>query len=65
MPQYQKKYADVFRPRYFDNPRRQPQSMGRIKFHTQDPLYMDDRREHITGGIVPVSKCNKIQYNLK
>lgn len=51
IPYYQKKNDDVFKPRYYDNVRRQPQSQGKVKFNTQDPLFFDYRHQEINGGI--------------
>lgn len=51
MPYYQSKYDNYFKPRYFDNPRRQPQSIGKTKYNTQDPLYFDYKGQSINGGI--------------
>jgi hypothetical protein len=31
--------------------RRQPQSQGKVKFNTQDPLFFDYRHQEINGGI--------------
>jgi hypothetical protein len=58
MPYYQKKYDDYFKPRYFDNVRRQPQNQGRVKYNTQDPLFFDYRHSDINGGIQMVSLIN-------
>lgn len=55
MPFYQKKNDDYFKPRYFDNPRRQPQSQGKVKYNTQDPLFFDYRHTEVNGGIQVVS----------
>ena len=51
LPYYQDKYKRYFKPQYYDNPQRQPQSIGKVKYNTQDPLYFDYRHEHINGGI--------------
>ncbi len=55
IPYYQKKNDDVFKPRYYDNVRRQPQSQGKVKYNTQDPLFFDYRHSEINGGIQVVS----------
>ena len=55
IPYYQKKNDKYFKPQYFDNVQRQPQSKGRVKYNTQDPLYFDYRHQHINGGIQLVS----------
>jgi len=51
IPYYLKKYDDYFKPRYYDNVRRQPQSQGKTKYNTQDPLFFDYRHAEVNGGI--------------
>jgi hypothetical protein len=51
IPYYLKKYDDYFKPRYYDNVRRQPQSQGKVKYNTQDPLFFDYRHSEVNGGI--------------
>ena len=51
LPYYQAKNKKYFKPSYYDNPQRQPQSIGKIKYNTQDPLYFNYRHEYINGGI--------------
>ena len=55
IPYYQRKYDDYFKPRYYDNVRRQPQSQGKVKYNTQDPLFFDYRHAEVNGGIQMVS----------
>lgn len=55
IPYYLKKYDDYFKPRYYDNVRRQPQSQGKVKYNTQDPLFFDYRHSEVNGGIQVVS----------
>jgi hypothetical protein len=51
LPYYQSKYKKYFKPSYYDNPQRLPQSIGRVKYNTQDPLYFNYRHDYINGGI--------------
>jgi hypothetical protein len=43
------------RPQYFDNVQRQPQTKGKLKYRTQDPLFFDYDHKEINGGIEVVS----------
>ena len=58
IPYYLRKYDDYFKPRYYDNVRRQPQSQGKVKYNTQDPLFFDYRHSEVNGGIQIVSLKN-------
>lgn len=51
IPYYQSKNDKYFKPQYFDNVQRQPQSLGKVKYNTQDPLHFDYRSQHVNGGI--------------
>lgn len=51
MPDHLSKNYQYFRPTYFDNVRRTPDTLGKLKYNTQDPLFFDYANEHVNGGI--------------
>ncbi|CDW79677.1 UNKNOWN [Stylonychia lemnae] len=50
-PNTVKKYWDDFHPTYYDNPVRQSNGKGKVKYNSADPLWLDERTEHVTGGV--------------
>jgi len=48
------KHRDIYYPSSWNVPKQRPNyngRVGKIKYNTQDPLYLDEKRMHIHGGI--------------
>jgi len=50
-PATSKKYYEDFHPTYYDNPRRRSDGIGKVKYNNVDPLWLDERTEHVNGGV--------------
>ena len=57
--QYYSKYKQYYHIPYFDNFKRTPEHRTNRKTHS-DPLFYDQRHEHINGGMQPVSFITSI-----
>ena len=52
------KHRDMFFPSWYNSPKIQHDvkyGIKKVRYNTQDPLYLDQRTKHLTGGVKLVS----------